>query len=467
MAGKNGCDQRREKLAHLAIALSLLDADVKREEEGQKRERSSNDGDGTGTDKAQNACKYFLENKLKRWSETTIRRPEFCKCKMTIDVVRLNPLIRELPFLIDNLQAFLRGERQSNLLQLLGLTLNGHGPANLEDFLKNALKQAIEVTEKREENNQVSSVDAGAMYLYDTEHDELVMAASQGFPLKTANSNGLKALADNALSIANEWDHALPKSDPKKWNIDEEPTLQTQFFGNVYRLKHIKDVLRPSLAGSAIPREPLVSEAVRGWYAPPPEECEEGDWTDLDCNELLVGIAYYRPGHGITGQLFDKKKGPELEREQLSPESKLGSDCDKIFDTVLGSAPVLAKHFKDNILRKQTLVFEQRADMAAGRSVKAGVYEGLQFPSSSFIGPFLGTVLHFNGEHLGILKVERHKFNSNKPKTVNYTEDPTKLAYQAKQIVDFLLFSYALSGILYILKHHAGMDLREGWMISD
>jgi hypothetical protein len=136
--------------------------------------------------------------------------------------------------------------------------------------------------------------------------------------------------------------------------------------------------------------------------------------------------------------------------------------------------------FTDDRLFQRTVGYKQRDEMASGRQVVAGMYEGLQFPHSKFIGPFLGSVLRFGGDHLGVIKVELHQFdsgkNTSKKRVDNLPEDllidKKEMDKQAESFFDeqglivFVLSAYALSGILYLLKHHHGLDLMETFRSS-
>ncbi|MBN1900582.1 hypothetical protein JW926_04565 [Candidatus Sumerlaeota bacterium] len=328
--------------------------------------------------------------------------------------------------------------------------INNSG-GDFRKFLENALEIAMELSEPY---NSRKKLNAGAIYLYDDQYDELVMVSSKGFPL---NCNDDKFRQQAILAY-------------KKKNEDK---IAENLTSNLDKLKYIRDKLRPIAANKVMQRDPWLREELRGGY-----EQKNGnlDLDNLDCNELLIGIAYYIPGSGITGQLFDKDKGPELERIPLT-EGNFKENFKKGLKSVSGE---LQKHLIDELLYKRTIVFKRRDDMAAGRQVQAGYYEGLQFADSKFIGPFLGTVLRFNGEHFGILKVERPQIDINKASNKKFNLFNCKLElknketpdnkrkrrvepYQEVEIRRFLLFSYILSGILYILKYHYGKDLREAW----
>lgn len=383
----------------------------------------------------------------------------------------------------------------------------------LNEFFNNVLEGAIEYSCREETMDYWESkkkFSAGAIYIYDDEYDELVMTASQGFPLiykhennalkeiekdlsdlnQSKNNNKHEIVCRLAENLGYNMDEILNAIQDKsstfktsiydlakiideyirKKHIDDKimvynhAQMAINFVSNLGRLQYIQKKLHQQVANKLMQREPWLREELRGWYAFNPDDSEN---VNLDCNRLLVGIAYYKPGSGITGQLFDKDKGPELERIQMM-EANLKSEINAKLQNLPNE---LKKYLIDELLYRRTIVYEKRDEMAAGRQVKAGTYEGLQFPDSTFIGPFLGTVLRFNGEHFGILKVERHKFDNGKASSDKFNlwqcpkEDVSQ--YNSGEIRNFLLFSYILSGILYVLKYHFGEDLREGWTSLD
>ena len=375
-----------------------------------------------------------VEDYAKRWSQELLK-------KRREGLEKRCPAYKLSERSIGSLISLLSGE--TNPAQwLLGQTLPY--VASLQRFLHIALDQAIILSLPCPEKKKPAALNwesqsAGSIYLYNDQHDELIMAASSGFPFTSANIPFIKS--KDILS----------------------PDEETDFGRNFGKLLYIRTVLA-RMAFSNIPRHPWLRHELTDtslWFGRRGQD-------DVDCNRELIGVAYYKPKQGITGQLFDKDEGPKLEREAL--------DNLKIPDRLKCLLPErhpLLDHFDKTVLNKCTIVFKRRADMASGRQVQAGTYEGLQFPTSRFIGPFLGTVLRFCGEHFGIMKVERHKFfqpgESNTLTDEQILEVMTllnnddKIGFETTEACDFLLFSYVLSGLLYILKHHAGVDLRQSW----
>ena len=324
--------------------------------------------------------------------------------------------------------------------------MSTESPANLHEFLCGAVKKAVPIG------------GAGAIYLHNPLHDELIMAASCGFPFQHPNGReSFKKACENALR------NVLANRKPSEYDLEE-------FERNINRLAYLRDVLRPRIAGTTLARHDWVRYALRGTYD------NSGQANKVDCNEDLVGIAYYKPGKGITGQLFDKEEGPKMERTRLSEAEglstfagKFESELRRQLDLRDGEEDALFKHLRHELLQKRTVVYDERNDMGAGRQVRAGQYEPLQFPDSCFIGPFLGTVLRFNGEHLGILKIEKHKYDPSvrdDDSLAKWKNAVGNAGFKGLHTASFLLFSYALSGYLYVLKHHAGIDLSEGWTTS-
>lgn len=292
--------------------------------------------------------------------------------------------------------------------------------SDLPDSLSKALSWAIELGF---DIPRADSRHAGAIYLYDWRHDELVMAASLGFPLRWPNCR------DDIDRLAND--------------------DRTKARRNVERLWYLQAVLQREVVASGRPRDPWVNLALRvvpsrfGFDKLKPE-------LTLDSNELLVGVAHYRPGAGITGQLFDRTEGAVLERDFFAEVSDgVKTELVRRFEEA-----ALMEHLWTHLFQERTVIYRHRGDMATGRQIKAGRYEGLQFPTSSNIGPFLGTVLRFNGEHLGILKVEGHNFRS---------PDGDAKPPSGGGTARFLVLAYALAGLLYVFKHHASVDLRSAW----
>lgn len=299
---------------------------------------------------------------------------------------------------------------------------------------------------------------AGAIYLYDSQFDELVMVASRGFPLDIEPAaKGVLGM----LAAAGERKLGTHKSGRPALGPVASLAL------NVRRLRHCY-ALQRNLLGRHVWRDEW---SKHDWKADvgaePPRDGE------LSCNRLLIGVACYRPGKGITGLLFDKAEGPRLERLLFTSKREQWNIAWKtrFAHTFLGNREA-ERFFRDECLFHRTVGYEQRNEMASGRQVVAGTYEGLQFPHARFIGPFLGGVLRFGGEHLGVIKVEFHRFRKSKGAP---TKDalPKQLSmlksYLRKQpgffaiggVTDFILLGYAFSGILYLLKYHHGMDLME------
>ena len=311
------------------------------------------------------------------------------------------------------LEPLLKGEYTDAIAALTGHRAK---PKSIHDFVKQALRKAVALV-------KVPGQTAGTIYLYDWQNDELVMAASEGFPLsKTKLENvrderSLPAPIERSESIA--FMKKLLYIQKTKLMLIEKGFL------------HVNWVL-----------EMIQDKAATLSVAEP----------EVDCNRVLPGIAYYTPESGITGNLFHKEKGPKLERL----EDPKNGQIEKRLKTLLNSDGLLAEHLFKELFGRRTITFKYRAQMAAGRQVQAGTYEDLQFPrpTSEFIGPFLGTVLRFRGEHLGILKVELHKVGKVKDKD---------LVFKPLTIAQFLIFSYVLSGVLYLLKHNSCFDFRDAY----
>jgi hypothetical protein len=317
---------------------------------------------------------------------------------------------------------------------------------SLHEFLDKALYQAISRATDAGENG------AGAIYLYNSQHAELVMAASQGFPFCNTHTwlQQYKTVLGNVPG-----------------RNDERNSASAELERNISRLHHVQSNIKPMLCPTVIARDDWVRKELKAVYDSP----KASDTTTLDCNKALIGVAYYKLGSsGITVQLFDPKTGPTLERpfDDKFPGA-YDAKTDLAFPALVGPDARLCEFAKKELLRKRTIVYKSRDQMGAGRQVRAGVYEGVQFPHRRFIGPFLGTVLRFNGEHLGILKVEKHQFNQKEQRDKHgLSKFFTKaLPFRASKTLDFLLFAYALSGILYLRKYYSGKDLSEGWTSSE
>lgn len=430
--------EEKERIKKLAIALSLLDSEV-------RWSRNTTEAEASPLKLAWKPLSDQYLNDLRSYCDAELPEDTF-SC----------------------IAGFLNGSEEPSECVLGKKT---SPPESLHHFLKNALRHAIAITQGPDGKNT-----HGAIYLHNWQSNELVMAACQGFPLRFCD--GMKP----------DWYKRFSKwLDDRRSQDTDSATAYDELHRNVARLRRIHKVLRPLYGHSLVARDEWLRDELRAYPTKSEKDLTVQDRKDLDCNKDLIGIAYYKAdASGITARLFDPQAGPELERPGFD-EGFRKDYGDRVKDYTLREP--LKNHLEFEKLRRRTIAYEKRGDMAAGRSVKAGVYEGLQFPCSAFIGPFLGTVLRFRGEHLGILKVEKHQFetpgkkeeageipgqqrpanadherpgtSSNDPYAAWKSKEPMR--FGGKETFDFLLFAYVLSGILYLLRYHGGRDLTEGW----
>lgn len=336
----------------------------------------------------------------------------------------------------------------------------------LHFFVHSSLRRAMEFGAEPKDaggsNGDYEERRAGALYLYNDRADELVMAASEGFPLRSS-----------IVHVGSSDEIQLPHNPAQARGSQVTLTGQTaaSAFRGIRRLEHLNTKVAPYFEGSTIARAGWLTGELRAYCRTSASVPHE-----FDCNKTLVGIAFYKTGGaGITAQLFDRAQGPELERIFLAGETKAepgysGEEYRNCVEHLFpaeewtGFRKSFLDHLQKHLLEDRTLVFQRRSEMGAGRKDTAGVYEGLQFPSSECIGPFLGTVLRFNGEHLGILKVERWYIPESLGGGASEKLPP---AFSARATARFLVYAYALAGTLYVLKHHFGLDLSKGWRRCD
>jgi hypothetical protein len=340
---------------------------------------------------------------------------------------------------------------------------------NLHGFVHGALRNGMEMAgemDQRRKKKDPETRRAGALYLYNDRADELVMAASEGFPLQAdvvqTDGNGSKRsiyLLSGELGA---------QGDQVPLPLDRVPSTRR----GILRLNHLSEKVAPFLQKTSIARSDWVTGELRASC-----NIKEQLPTDFDCNRILVGIAFYKTGGaGITAQLFNRQEGPQLERGFLAtaPGGMADVDAGEMYRNCVeqefdngpwtGFRKRFSSHLQEHQLEERTLVFQRRSDMGAGRKDTAGVYEGLQFPAADCIGPFLGTVLRFNGEHLGILKVERWYLPWSGP---GHPREKLPVTFSASATARFLVFAYVLAGALYVLKHHYGVNLSNAWRGCD
>jgi hypothetical protein len=440
-----------ERNLRLAVALSVLDSTVKYEDQSD------------------------ISVMGKRWSREILKhRAKVASQQFSRDEDRNADDILKI---LESLLSAERPEGQEHPISLLfdrSQTPPSLSTDSLHEFLQAALDQAISIGIPQ---SDLEGMSAGCIYFYDWLHDELVMAASQGFPF-------MCTLAREKSGCKIKWKgmdpskHSAPELKKVRKHLGHLKDLSFQRGDpkhiralklNLSRLLYARKVLQKRVGSFPVRRDGWIKEELSGVYdILLLEELRKGE-VSLDCNEDLIGIAYYRPGERITGQLFDVDEGPKLERTRFREADEDGKDSftdtfTKELEKFLAPGPFL-RHLEEEVRDKRTVVFNHRSNMAAGRQVVAGAYEGLQFPLSNFIGPFLGTVLRFNGEHLGILKVEKHAFCvehvSEALKDERYSGLPK---FRGTETARFLAFAYALAGLLHVLKNYAGLDLNRGWM---
>jgi hypothetical protein len=315
------------------------------------------------------------------------------------------------------------------------------------------VRHANERLEKRQPANRESF--AGAIYLDNPFANELVMSASEGYPNKWDDKRWDKE------------DNPRPGRPPKAPPNNLEITTMAQWY--YAHLTVLSKLARqPAKYHTMVcPRGPWVKRMLEALN--PGNTATKPEKSGLDCNSSLVGVAYYSLDDpvGITTRLYQLRNRGEvperdaLERDFLRDPGEGKTSWQTVVSEALGNPvdPRLTQLLKSQI-DHLTVAYLSRDELGIGRQVRAGVYESLQFPDPSFVGPFMGTVLCFRGERLGILKVERHWFPDGPPAN---TEERVHAGFKPREIAELLIVAYALAGILYILKNHAGSDLTAGW----
>jgi hypothetical protein len=298
----------------------------------------------------------------------------------------------------------------------------------LNALLTKAVEKSINIGLEKED----AEYGAGSIYLHDWRHDELVMAASYGFQPHT---------------------------------IDESNKTDE----NIKRLGYLQETLCKRVQNSRTARHPWLGNTLRSFRyidSNIPDNIKK-----LNCNELLIGVAYYESGSdGITRQLFDKESGENLERLYFDKKLEkddgpyiIGLKFKEAIETEFGTRKLNKSFFNyiyKELFSKRTIIFYDRTeDMGESRQFRLGRYVGLQFLDPELNGPSLATVLRFNNEHFGVLKIERYKKDKK--------DELKSSCFKVEQTVDFLIFAYVLAGTLYILKHYLDVDLSTGWNVRD
>ena len=446
-------------LLDLVAALALLDTDFRqyKEPNAQKREE-----DGA-----------WSSLQGKRWSGKVLADmwPEDGNGKEGSEEEHSNAFKKAAKLIESTAPDGLLGELL-NTSAIVGDPKTGAPEANLFSGFVSTVLDAV----TKETAGKYANQAAGSVYLYNPLFNELMMVASHGFPLVLPGSSSLLATLAKPGKPGKDGSGDVPEEGPPAAKKEREAKIALAT--NVRRLRYCR-MLQQQLMGRRTGRDDWTRQSWKASFGG--DRSRRQKVAAIDCNDVLPGVAYYSPGKGITGQLFDKKAGPELERVLLTEmRGKIEGEWDKVVkDPPLADRDSRSVFYRsksffiDEILLRRTVGYKHRNEMASGRQVVAGTYEPLQFPHSDFIGPFLGCVLRFGGEHLGVIKVELHRFlktpkNGSDPFPKSHTLELDKEHdfFAAEAVVRFLLVAYALAGILYLLKHHHGVDLIDAFRLS-